>query len=164
MLDEQGWVHSGDLASVDEDGYFSIVGRKKEQMINSSGKNLFPVKIENAILQASPLLAHVAAIGDRRRYVTALIVLDPERLQELASEHGLTGTRAELVAAPVVQAAVERAVAAGNERLARVEQVRAFKVLDADWTPGSVELTNTLKLRRAAIDEKYGREIELLYT
>jgi long-subunit acyl-CoA synthetase (AMP-forming) len=163
MLDEEGWVHSGDLASVDEDGYFSIVGRKKEQMINSSGKNLFPVKIENAILQASPLLAHVAAIGDRRRFVTALIVLDPERLEAFASEHGLSGTRAELVADPEVQAAVERAVAAGNERLARVEQVRAFKVLDAEWMPGSVELTNTLKLRRAAIDEKYARDIEALY-
>jgi long-subunit acyl-CoA synthetase (AMP-forming) len=163
MLDEGGWVHSGDLARIDDDGYISIVGRKKEQMINSSGKNLFPVKIESVIMQGSPLLAYVAAIGDRRRYVTALIVLDPEKLREFASEHELDGTHAELAAAPEVQAEVERAVAAGNERLARVEQVRAWKVLDAEWKPGSVEVTNTLKLRRAAIDEKYAAEIESLY-
>jgi long-subunit acyl-CoA synthetase (AMP-forming) len=139
------------------------VGRKKEQMINSSGKNLFPVKIESVIMQGSPLLGYVAAIGDRRRYVTALIVLDPEKLREFAVEHELDGTHAELVATPEVQAEVERAVAAGNARLARVEQVRAWKVLDAEWKPGSAEMTNTLKLRRAAIDEKYAAEIEALY-
>lgn len=163
MRDEDGWVHSGDLATVDADGYLTIVGRKKEQMINSSGKNLFPVKIESAILQASPLLAHVAAIGDRRRFVTALIVLDPERLAEFAAERGLTGDRASLLASPEVQAEAARAVAAGNERLARVEQVRAWTLLDAEWLPGGDEVTNTLKLRRTAIDAKYGPEIEAFY-
>jgi long-subunit acyl-CoA synthetase (AMP-forming) len=163
MLDEDGWLHSGDLASVDDDGYVSIVGRKKEQMINSSGKNLFPVKIETAIVQSSPLLAHVAAIGDRRRYVTALIVLDSGKLRSFAAKRALSGSRRELVASPEVQAEVARAVAAGNERLARVEQVRAWKVLDVEWAPGGEELTNTLKLRRAAIDEKYAAEIDALY-
>jgi long-chain acyl-CoA synthetase len=163
MLDADGWIHSGDLASVDEEGYFAIVGRKKEQMINSSGKNLFPIKIENAILQASSLLAHVVAIGDRRRFVTALIVLDPDRLSEFAAEHGLTGARPELLSDPAVQAEVASAVQAGNSRLARVEQVRVWTILDAVWTPGGVELTNTMKLRRAAIDEKYSQEIEALY-
>jgi long-subunit acyl-CoA synthetase (AMP-forming) len=163
MRDAGGWLHSGDLASVDADGYFSIVGRKKEQMINSSGKNLFPAKIESALLQASPLLAHVCAIGDRRRYVTALIVLDPERLQSFARERGLAGRHAELVAAPEVRAEIERAVGAGNERLARVEQVRAWAVLEDVWEPGGIELTNTLKLRRSAIDEKYAAVIETLY-
>jgi long-subunit acyl-CoA synthetase (AMP-forming) len=132
-------------------------------MINSSGKNLFPAKIESAVLQASPLIAHVCAIGDRRRYVTALIVLDPERLRSFAQERGLAGTHTELVAAPDVQAAIGRAVDAGNERLARVEQIRAWAVLEDVWEPGGIELTNTLKLRRSAIDEKYAAVIEKLY-
>jgi long-subunit acyl-CoA synthetase (AMP-forming) len=159
MHDADGWVHSGDPAAVDDDGYYRIVGRKKEQMINSSGKNLFPAKIEAAIKEGAPLLAHVAVIADRRRYVAALIVLDP---QELAAR-GLSGPRAEAIADPAVQAEVERAVAAGNERLARVEQIRAWAILDADWQPGGPELTNTLKLRRSAIDERYAGVIESLY-
>jgi long-subunit acyl-CoA synthetase (AMP-forming) len=92
-----------------------------------------------------------------------LIVLDPERLQSFARERGLAGRHAELVAAPEVRAEIERAVGAGNERLARVEQVRAWAVLEDVWEPGGIELTNTLKLRRSAIDEKYAAVIETLY-
>jgi long-subunit acyl-CoA synthetase (AMP-forming) len=163
MLDGEGWAHSGDLASVDEDGYYKIIGRKKEQMINSSGKNLFPAKIEAAIMDASPLLGYVASIGDRRRYVGALIVLDPEQLRAFAAQRGLGGSLPELAEAPEVLAEVERAVAEGNEKLARVEQVRAWKVLPVEWRPGGEEVTNTMKLRRKAIDEKYAAEIESLY-
>jgi long-subunit acyl-CoA synthetase (AMP-forming) len=162
-LDADGWAHSGDLATVDDDGYYRIVGRKKEQMINSSGKNLFPAKIEAAIKDSSPLLAHVASIGDRRRYVSALIVLDPVELREFAQRNNLEGGRAELIASPEVQAEVERAIAEGNAKLSRVEQVRAWKILDAEWRPGGEEVTNTMKLRRANIDEKYTAEIEALY-
>jgi long-chain acyl-CoA synthetase len=163
MLDADGWAHSGDLASVDEDGYYKIIGRKKEQMINSSGKNLFPAKIEAAIMDASPLLGHVASIGDRRRYVGALIVLDQEQLRVFAAQRGLAASPAELAQAPEVLAEVERAVAEGNEKLARVEQVRTWKVLPVEWQPGGEEVTNTMKLRRKAIDEKYAAEIESLY-
>jgi long-chain acyl-CoA synthetase len=163
MLDADGWAHSGDLAAVDEDGYYRIVGRKKEQMINSSGKNLFPAKIEAAIQDASPLIGHVASIGDRRRYVTALVVLDPAELRAFAQRRRLRGGRAELIASPEVLAEVERAVAEGNAKLSRVEQVRAWKVLDADWQPGGDEVTQTMKLRRKSIDEKYAQEIEALY-
>jgi long-chain acyl-CoA synthetase len=151
-----------DLAAVDEDGYIRIVGRKKEQMINSSGKNLFPAKIESAVKEGAPLLAHVAVIADGRPYVAALIVLDALELQALAAARGRHGTRAELIAEPWVRAEVERAVAAGNERLSRVEQVRAWAILDADWQPGGPELTNTLKLRRSAIDERYADVIASL--
>ncbi len=163
MLDTEGWVHSGDLASIDPDGYATIIGRKKEQMINSSGKNLFPVKIEAAVLQSSPLIGHVATIADRRRWVTALIVLAPEGLSAFAAERGLSGARSELLAAPEVAAEVRRAVAGANERLARVEQIRGWTILDAEWEPGGEELTNTLKLRRSRIDEKYAAQIEAMY-
>jgi long-subunit acyl-CoA synthetase (AMP-forming) len=163
MLDADGWAHSGDLAGVDEDGYFRIIGRKKEQMINSSGKNLTPVKIEAAIAEASPVIGYIASIGDRRRFVTALIVLDAVGLRAFATHHGLEGTHAELVATPEVQAEVARAVAAGNEKLSRVEQVRNWAVLDVEWQPGGDEVTNTMKLRRNAIDEKYAAEIDALY-
>ena len=91
--DADGWQATGDLAAIDDDGYIKIVGRKKEQMINSSGKNLFPAKIEAAIKEDAPLLGHVAVIADRRRYVAALIVLDPDVLQEAAEASGPSGTR-----------------------------------------------------------------------
>jgi long-subunit acyl-CoA synthetase (AMP-forming) len=163
LIDRQGWVHSGDLARIDDDGYVTIVGRKKEQMINSSGKNLSPLKIENAISQASPLLAYVVSIGDRRRFVTALIVLDHARLAEFARANDLSGLGESLAGTPQVLAEVERAVAAGNQRLSRVEQVRAWKVMNTAWEPGGDEVTSTMKLRREAIAEKYADEIEALY-
>jgi long-subunit acyl-CoA synthetase (AMP-forming) len=163
MLDAEGWVHSGDLAAADEDGYLRIVGRKKEQMINSSGKNMTPAKIESAILAASPLLAWVVAIGDRRRFVSALVVLDDAALTTFATERSLTGSVEALAADPAVIAEVERAVAAGNEHLSRVERVRAWTVLPTHWHPGSDEITNTHKLRRRVIDEKYALVIEEHY-
>jgi long-subunit acyl-CoA synthetase (AMP-forming) len=103
-------------------------------------------------------------IADRRRYVAALIVLDPDELQTVAAAHGLTGTRAELITEPWVKAEVERAMAAGNARLSRVEQVRAWTILDAAWQPGGPELTNTHKLRRGTIDERYADQIEAMYS
>ncbi|HET6507924.1 MAG TPA: AMP-dependent synthetase/ligase [Baekduia sp.] len=163
MLDADGWVHSGDLAAVDEDGYVRIVGRKKEQMINSSGKNMTPAKIEAAILEASPLLGWVVAIGDRRRFVSALIVLDDAALEAFARERGLDGDVAALAAHPDVAAEVRRAIAAGNAHLARVEQVRAWTVLPTHWRAGDDEVTNTHKLRRRVIDEKYATVIEEHY-
>jgi long-subunit acyl-CoA synthetase (AMP-forming) len=163
MLDADGWVHTGDLASIDADGYLRIIGRKKEQMINSSGKNLIPVKIESAIAESSPLIGYIASIGDRRRFVAALIALDAVALRAFAATHELDGGHAELAAAPEVQAEVARAVEAGNEKLSRVEQVRGWTVLDVEWQPGGEEVTNTMKLRRKAIDEKYAAEIDALY-
>jgi long-chain acyl-CoA synthetase len=159
VRDADGWQATGDLASIDTDGCIRIVGRKKEQMINSSGKNLFPAKIEAALKEGAPLLGHVAVIADRRRFVAALIVLDPDEL----AARGLSGTRAELITSSAIRAEVEAVIAAGNARLSRVEQVRAWTILDADWQPGGPELTNTLKLRRGRIDERYADVIEAMY-
>jgi long-subunit acyl-CoA synthetase (AMP-forming) len=141
------WTNTGDLAAVDDDGYVTIVGRKKEMMINSSGKNLFPVKIEAAVKESSPVIGHVAVIADRRRFVSALIV--PDRDQSGAYDD--------------VEAEIARAIEEANAKLSRVERIRAFRILDTDWRPGGPELTNTMKLRRAAIEERYADVIEELY-
>lgn len=156
------WFPSGDLAQVDAEGYFSIVGRKKEQMINSSGKNLVPVKIEASIREQSRLLAHVVAIGDRRRFVTALIALDPDELVRHAGVHGIDG-EPKPWSHPTVLDEVARAVEEGNRHLARVEQVRQWTVLPDTWSSGDDHVTPTMKLRRAAIHETYAVEIERMY-
>jgi long-subunit acyl-CoA synthetase (AMP-forming) len=162
-LDEDGWMHSGDVATVDEDGYYKIVDRKKEIIINSAGKNMSPAYIENVIKSKSPLIGHAVAIGDRRKYNTALIVLDEESLKAFASAHGLEGSHADLCRAPEVQAEVARAIEAANVGLARVEQIKTHRILATTWVPGTEEVTTTMKLRRKAISEKYAEEIEALY-
>jgi long-subunit acyl-CoA synthetase (AMP-forming) len=158
-----GWIATGDVATLDADGFFRIIGRKKEGMINSSGKNLFPAKIEAAITDASPVIGWVASIGDRRRFVTALVVLDADELRAFADREGLDGDHAALTAHPRVLEEVGRAVDAGNAKLSRVEHVRAHRVLPDVWTPGDAVVTNTMKLRRAVIGERYAEEIEALY-
>jgi long-chain acyl-CoA synthetase len=152
-LTEDGWLLSGDVGEFDEDGYLRIVDRKKELIINAAGKNMSPANIEAKLKAASPLIAQVVAIGDRRPYNVALIVLDHETL----AARGATADDSETIAE------IERAVADGNERLARVEQIKRFHVLDGEWAPGGDELTPTLKLKRKPIGEKYAAEIEALY-
>jgi long-chain acyl-CoA synthetase len=163
LQQEGGWTATGDVAAMDDDGYLRIVGRKKEAMINSSGKNLFPAKIESAVSDSSALIGYVASIGDRRRYVAALIVLDADELRIFADREGLTGDHAALAGDERVLAEVRRAVDAGNARLSRVEHVRRFAVLPDVWGPGDGLVTNTMKLRRAAIAERHEAEIEALY-
>jgi long-chain acyl-CoA synthetase len=162
-IDADGWLHTGDLATVDDEGYFRIVGRKKELIITSGGKNIAPAAIEHR-LEQHPLIGQACAIGDRRSYITALIVLDPDVAPLWARQHGIqAASLAELAAHPAVQAEVERAVAAANAQLARVEQVKRFRVLASEWTATSGELTPTLKKRRHVVAERYAREIDALY-
>jgi long-subunit acyl-CoA synthetase (AMP-forming) len=158
-LDADGWVHSGDLGAVDANGYVRILGRKKDIMITSGGKNLAPTAIESALEGASPLIGYAATIADGRKFVTALIALDPVELRAFAGD----GEFAELAASPEVAAAVEAAVERANRRLGKVEQVKRHRILTAPWAPGGDEVTTTLKLRRANIYEKFAREIDSLY-
>jgi long-chain acyl-CoA synthetase len=161
-IDVDGWLHSGDVAEADEEGYLKIVDRKKEIIINSAGKNMSPSKIELAIKQECPLIAQVVAIGDRRPYVTALVVLDEDACAQ-HSEYEQAGGLAAFSRTTAAREAVANAVAAGNERLARVEQVKKHAVLDVAWPPGSAEVTPTMKLRRRPIVEKYATTIDALY-
>ncbi|RZS32178.1 long-subunit acyl-CoA synthetase (AMP-forming) [Herbihabitans rhizosphaerae] len=160
-IDSDGWLHSGDIAKIDDDGFVFIVDRKKELIINESGKNMSPSNIENALKGASPLVGQAVAIGDGRPYVTALIVLDPDMA---AAKSGLAD------AAPValaehegLRAAVTEAVRTGNASLSRVEQVKRFRIVASAWEPGGEELTPTMKLKRRPIADKYRSEIDGLY-
>jgi long-chain acyl-CoA synthetase len=163
IVDDDGWLATGDVGQLDPDGFLTITDRKKELIITSAGKNIAPSQIEN-LLRAHPLIAQAVAIGDRRPYVTALIVLDEEVVPQWAAARGVpAGPLAELAADPLVRAEIEAAVAAANERLSRPEQVKRFRILPTGWTPDSGELTPTLKLRRRIIVDRYAADIDTLY-
>jgi long-chain acyl-CoA synthetase len=163
-IDADGWLHTGDIATIDTDGYVTIVDRKKELIINAAGKNMSPTNIESAIRAASPLVGQAVAIGDRRKYNVALVVLEPEASATFAAQHGIADASiAALATNPAVHAEIERAVAEANGRLARVEQVKKFAILPDAWEPGSTELTPTMKLRRKPISDRYADVIERLY-
>lgn len=151
-LDADGWLYTGDIAEIDEDGYVRIIDRKKELIITSSGKNLSPANIERALKSAGPLIGQACVIGDERPYVTALVVLDPD------GAAGLDPSDA------VVQEQVRREVDAANASLSRPERVKRFELLAEEWLPDGDELTPTMKLKRRSIAEKYAAVIDGLYS
>jgi long-chain acyl-CoA synthetase len=162
---EDGWLRTGDIGELDEDGYLTIVDRKKELIINAAGKNMSPANIESSLKAASPLVGQAAAIGNARSYNVALIVLDTDYAPVWASQNGLDGKSIEELAdEEPVREAIQAAVDQANAKLSRVEQVKKFKILPAQWEPGGDELTPTMKLKRKPIDEKYAEEIETLYS
>lgn len=164
-IDADGWLRTGDIATIDADGYVRIVDRKKDIIINSSGKNLAPANIENAVRLACPLVGSVVAVGDGRPHVAALIALDRERVAAFAESHGIEARDAATLASdPEVLRAVAQGIERGNAALSRVEQVRAHLVLPTYWEANSDELTATTKVRRKLVHEKYAAEIAELYT
>ncbi|REE71507.1 long-subunit acyl-CoA synthetase (AMP-forming) [Rhodococcus wratislaviensis] len=162
-VDADGWLATGDVVSVDPDGYLTVIDRKKELIINSSGKNMSPATIENAIKAASSLIGGVATIGDARPYNTALISLDPEAAASFAATKEIRVDSASLATDRDMIATIAAAIATANADLSRVEQIKRFLILPTFWEPGGDELTLTMKLRRKPIAEKYALEIELLY-
>jgi long-subunit acyl-CoA synthetase (AMP-forming) len=163
-IDPDGWLHTGDVAESDPDGYVRIVDRKKELIISSGGKSMSPANIERRLKAASPLIGQACAIGDRRPYNVALLVLDPDGARAFARSRGLDAvTTAALAADPEIAAAIDEAVREANTHLARVEQIKRFVVLPVDWLPDSDELTPTTKLKRRTIVTKYAAEIDALY-
>ncbi len=163
-IDADGWLHTGDIATIDADGYVTIVDRKKELMINSAGKNMSPANIEGAVKAHCPLVGSAVAIGDDRPYVVALLTLDPDAVAAFGRSRGIADATPQALAAdPQVRAAVDQGVKEANSRLSRVEQIKRYEILPAVWEPGGDEITPTLKLKRRPIAAKYVDEIAALY-
>jgi long-chain acyl-CoA synthetase len=162
---DDGWLRTGDIGELDEDGYLSIVDRKKELIISAGGKNMSPANIEATIKTSSPLIGQACCIGDRRPYNTALIVLDADFAPAWAAKEGFEDTTLEALAEqPRVREVVQASVDAANEKLARVEQIKKFTIVQGDWLPGGDELTPTMKLKRKPIADKYAAAIESMYS
>ncbi|HEY7632421.1 MAG TPA: long-chain fatty acid--CoA ligase [Thermoleophilaceae bacterium] len=163
-IDSEGFLHTGDIGEFDDDGYLKLIDRKKELIINAGGKNMSPANIEAKVKAAHPLIGQAIAIGDGKPYNVALITLDPDVAPAFAGQQGIEDTSFEnLATQQAVLDEVQKGVDAANESLARVEQIKKFRLLPLDWEPGGDELTPTMKLKRKPIAEKYAAEIEELY-
>jgi long-chain acyl-CoA synthetase len=163
-IDPDGWLHTGDILEVDDDGYLRIVDRKKELIINEAGKNMSPANIETTILAACPMVGAMLTVGDGRPYNTALLVFDADSVGPHAADLGLADASPEALAThPAMLDRIAAGVAAGNAKLSRVEQIKRFRVLPNLWEPGGDEITLTMKLKRRPIAAKYATEIEDLY-
>ncbi|OBK43440.1 fatty acid--CoA ligase FadD11 [Mycobacterium sp. 1081908.1] len=164
-IDEDGWLHTGDIFEVDADGFMRVVDRKKELIINAAGKNMSPANIENTVLAACPMVGVMITIGDGRPYNAALMVFDADSVGPYAAQHGLDDASPSALANhPDVIAQIAAGVAEGNAKLSRVEQIKRFRVLPTLWEPGGDEITLTMKLKRKPIMAKYAGEIEELYS
>jgi len=160
---EDGWLHTGDLGRLDDDGFLFITGRKKDIIITAGGKNITPANLENGLKQ-NRWISQAVVIGDRRPYLIALITLDPEEAPALAQQLGLEGADLPTLAEDErVRAEVQKAIDDVNALVGPVEQIKRFEILDHDLSQETGELTPTLKVKRNVVHEKYADLVDRIY-
>jgi long-chain acyl-CoA synthetase len=158
-----GWLATGDLGTLDEDGYLTITGRKKEILVTSGGKRVSPVPLEERV-RAHPLVAQCIVVGNDRPYIAALVTLDPDAVAHWLRIRGKPELDpAELVRDPDLENEVRRAVVAANTLVSQAESIRTFRILAAQFSEQQGLLTPSLKLKRRAIEKAYANEVEALY-
>ncbi len=162
-IDEEGWLHTGDVGRIDEDGFLYITDRKKEIIITAGGENVAPQMIEGK-LKSIRAVGQAVVIGDRRKYLSALLTLDPEQLEEVLAAAGSSAkTMEEAATDEKLRAYIQEQIEKVNETLARVQAIKKFTIIPTEFTPESGELTPTMKLKRRVINERYQEEIEAMY-
>jgi long-chain acyl-CoA synthetase len=163
-IDKDGWLHTGDVGSMDADGYFKITDRMKDIIITAGGKNITPSELENE-LKFSPYITDAVVIGDKKAYLTVIIMIDQENIEKYAQDHDVPFSNyASLTRAPEVQALIQGELERVNKKFARVEQIKKFWLLDTQLSAEDEELTPTMKLKRKLVQTKYAPQIEAMYT
>jgi len=162
-IDAEGWLHTGDIGLIDQDGFLKITDRKKDIIVTAGGKNIAPQPIENQ-LKAEPLLLNAVVLGDKRPFPVVLVVPEFGKVREWLAAEGLrAGTDAEIAAMPEVRARVEQVIANALRDLARYEMPKKVGILTQDFTIESGELTPTLKVKRRVVEQRYRDRIDALY-
>jgi long-chain acyl-CoA synthetase len=162
LIDGDGWLHTGDLGQLDDDGYLHITGRKKDIIITAGGKNLAPANLENDLKQ-SRWISQAVMYGDRRPFPVAIVTLDPEEILPWAKKQGLPEDMSALAEDPKVNDLVQRVLDEANQKYAQVEQIKKFKILPRDLSLESGELTPTLKVKRNVVYDRYADVFDQLY-
>ena len=162
-IDADGWLHTGDVGVVDSDGYFRITDRMKDIIITAGGKNVTPSELEND-LKFSPYITDAVVIGDKRPYLTAIVMIDQENVEKFAQDQDVPFSNySSLTRAPEVQALIQAELDRVNKKFARVEQIKKFFLLENQLTAEDEELTPTMKLKRKLVEQKYTAQIEAMY-
>jgi long-chain acyl-CoA synthetase len=162
-IDTRGWLHTGDVGSIDNEGFVKITDRMKDIIITSGGKNITPSEIENQ-LKFSPYISDTVVIGDKRPYLTCLVMIDQENVEKFAQDHDIPFTNyASLCRAAKIQDLIQREIEAVNANFARVETIKKFFLIERQLTPEDEELTPTMKLKRSFVNKRYAIEIDAMY-
>ncbi len=163
-IDADGWLHTGDVGVVDEEGFFRITDRMKDIIITAGGKNITPSELENE-LKFSPYVTDAVVIGDKRAYLTVIIMIDQENVEKYAQDNDVPFSNyASLTRAPEVQALIQAEIDRVNKKFARVEQIKKFFLLDTQLSAEDEELTPTMKLKRKLVQQKYAGQIDAMYS